>query len=49
MKGAYLGPEFNDEEIESALEECGAVFKNFPENELIEFLTSALIDEKAIG
>ena len=49
MKGAYLGPEFNDEEIESALEECGAVFKKFSENELIEFLTSALIDEKAIG
>ena len=27
MKGAYLGPEFTDDEIETELTECGAKFK----------------------
>ena len=29
MKGAYLGPEYGDNEIESKLNGCGAVFKNY--------------------
>ena len=30
MKGAYLGPEFTDAEIEAELTACGANLKSFP-------------------
>ena len=49
MKGAYLGPEFSNNEIESKLNECGAVFKKLSDEELIEEVATALSDEKAIG
>ncbi|MDC0146191.1 carbamoyltransferase [Amylibacter sp.] len=49
MKGAYLGPEFSDAEIEAELIECGATFKKLSENELIETVATALADEKAVG
>ncbi len=49
MKGAYLGPEFTDNEIETELTDCGANFKKFSEAEMIEEISSALADEKAVG
>ena len=49
MKGAYLGPEFNDDEIESELKTCGAVYKKLSEDELIETVANALAEEKAVG
>ncbi|MDC1311325.1 carbamoyltransferase [Burkholderiales bacterium] len=49
MKGAYLGPEFTDKEIETELEACGANFKKLSESEMIEEVASALADEKAVG
>jgi len=49
MKGAYLGPEFNDPEIEAELTECGATFKKLSEDALIETVATALADEKAVG
>jgi carbamoyltransferase len=49
MKGAYLGPEFSDAEIEAELKSCGAVFKRCSETELIEDVAAALADEKAVG
>ena len=49
MKGAYLGPEFTDNEIENELTACGANFKKLPEIEMIEEVASALADEKAVG
>jgi len=49
MKGAYLGPEFTDNEIETELTECGANFKKLSEAEMIEEIASALADEKAVG
>ena len=49
MKGAYLGPEFKDKEIETELTACGAIFKNLSETEMIEEVASALADEKAVG
>jgi carbamoyltransferase len=49
MKGAYLGPEFTDNEIETELIACGARFKNLSEAEMIEEVASALADEKAVG
>ena len=49
MKGAYLGPEFKDEEIEKELTACGANFNKLSEIEMIEEVASALADEKAVG
>ena len=49
MKGAYLGPEFSDAEIEAELKACGAIFKQLSENDMIEEVASALADEKAVG
>ena len=49
MKGAYLGPEFSNAEIESELAACGAVFKKCSENEIIDEVVEALAAEKAVG
>ena len=49
MKGSYLGPEFSQVEIESELEECGAVFKTYTTDEMIEKTAQALAHGKAIG
>tara|TARA_Y100000996_G_scaffold408769_1_gene388381 strand:+ start:337 stop:2175 length:1839 start_codon:yes stop_codon:yes gene_type:complete len=49
MKGAYLGPKFNDAEIEAELTACGATFKQLSEDEMIEEVASALAKEKAVG
>ena len=49
MKGAYLGPEFTEKEIETALTACGAIYKKLSEDELIESVANALAHEKAVG
>ncbi|MDC3381466.1 carbamoyltransferase [Gammaproteobacteria bacterium] len=49
MKGAFLGPEFTDTEIEAELAACGATFKKLSEEELIDAVSTALADEKAVG
>jgi carbamoyltransferase len=49
MKGAYLGPEFNDSEIEAEFKACGAVYKKLEEGDLIDEVASAIADEKAVG
>ena len=49
MKGAYLGPEFTDPEIEAELIECGATFKKLTEKELIDTVATELANEKAVG
>ena len=49
MNGAYLGPQFNDKDIESELTACGAKFHKLEEDELIERVVVELSNEKAIG
>ena len=49
MKGAYLGPEFSDTEIEAELKECGAVYKKLPEEKIIDEVVTALASENAVG
>jgi carbamoyltransferase len=49
MKGSYLGPAFSDAEIEEELKSCGAIFTKCPEDQLIETVTHALSNEKAVG
>lgn len=49
MKGAYLGPEFSNDEIEAELKECGAVYKKFSYNDFIHQVATVLSDGKAVG
>lgn len=49
MKGAYLGPEFNDQEIEEALKYFGAKYHKLSEEDLFEKTTDAIVEGKAIG
>lgn len=49
MKGAFLGPEFCQCEIERRLTEIGAVFRTMPEDQLICAVAHALAEGKAIG
>ncbi len=49
MKGAYLGPEFSDGEIETFLEQQGAAFERFEREDLLEHVAGVLADEKIVG
>ncbi len=49
MKGSYLGPEFNDYEIETEMNLCGAKYEKFKDEKLIEKVACYLADQKAIG
>lgn len=49
MKGSYLGPEFSEEEIETELSSCGAVFKHYSQSAVIEKIAASLSKGKAIG
>ena len=50
MEGSYLGPEFNQIEIESKLKKCGANFEvENNEDKLISFTIDKLIEGNAIG
>ena len=49
MSGAYLGPEFGDDEIEAEIRKFGATYRKLPEQDLIETVSEALADGKAVG
>ena len=49
MKGSYLGPNFSDDEVELQLKKCGAVYDRLGDEDLINKVSEALINEKAIG
>ncbi len=49
MYGAYLGPEFSNEEIKSWLEKNEIPFKQLNEDELYSQTASLLADEKVVG
>ncbi len=49
MHGAFLGPEFEDNDIEAALNDFGAVYEKLSEHELIDEVAEALASEKAVG
>jgi carbamoyltransferase len=49
MKGAYLGPEFDDGDIQARLSRTGAKFHVLPEAELIRAGAEAIADGKALG
>ena len=49
MKGSYLGPEFNNSEIESVFKKIGATYNKFPEDEMLKITSEELSKEKTIG
>jgi carbamoyltransferase len=49
MKGAYLGPDYAPEEIESYLRSIGAVYERMQDDDLIRTVAGLLADEKVIG
>lgn len=49
MKGSYLGPQFNEQEVAEQLTRCGAVFEMLSDEDVIEQTAQALAKGKAIG
>jgi len=49
MSGAYLGPAFEQAEIEKRLRGVGARFAVLPDGEVITRTVTALVEEKAVG
>lgn len=49
MKGSYLGPAYDQEEIMQRLAAVGAVFDVVPDSDLMEVAAQALADGKAVG
>ena len=49
MQGSYLGPSFDDSEIEKELNNLGAIYEKFPEEKLLEITAKKLSEEKTIG
>lgn len=49
MRGAYLGPEFDDERVEEFLVKAGARFERVTDGELPGRVAASLADEKVVG
>ncbi len=49
MKGAYLGPCYDQKDIEARLRAVGAVFSTLSEGEMIDATARALAEGKAVG
>tara|TARA_A100000164_G_scaffold307356_1_gene284051 strand:+ start:856 stop:2691 length:1836 start_codon:yes stop_codon:yes gene_type:complete len=49
MKGSYLGPEFNQKQIEQELKLIGANFQIFEYEDLIDLTSDCLAKEKVVG
>ena len=49
MKGSYLGPAYENEQVILKLKEIGAIFDVYSENDSIELTAHALVNGKAIG
>ncbi len=49
MQGAFLGPEFSDDEIEAVLKQHGAVYQRFEREELVTRVVDLLTQEKIVG
>jgi carbamoyltransferase len=49
MRGALLGPEFSDDEIEAALRAAGAVYERVPEGDLTRRAAALLAQKKVVG
>ena len=49
MRGAYLGPNYSDDNVELELKKLGAIFEKYPEEEVIQITAKELSNSKTIG
>ena len=49
MKGSYLGPEFDNNEIKSKLDSLGATYESYSEEKIIELTAKKLSEGKSFG
>ncbi len=49
MKGSYIGPSFNNDEIEKSLTKLGAVYKNYNDDEITKNTAKELSKGMAVG
>jgi len=49
MQGSFLGINFDDSEVETILNEIGATYEKFSEEEILEITAKELANEKIIG
>ncbi len=49
MKGAYLGPSFDNEKVKNMLDEVNAVYTKYSDEEMYEIVAKYLCNEKAVG
>jgi carbamoyltransferase len=49
MKGAFLGPEFSDAEIETTLKSHGAIYTRLDDEGLLRETVALLMEEKVVG
>ncbi len=49
MKGAYLGPSYSTAEVEAELLSCDAKFQTYKQDEMLQIVVEALIENKAVG
>ena len=49
MRGAFLGPAFDDDEIAADLRSCGAIFETVDEGQMLSLTADALANGKAVG
>lgn len=49
MRGAFLGPEYAQTDINARLAAAGAVFEDVPEDEVIAKTAQAMVEGKAVG
>ncbi|MBC7791537.1 MAG: carbamoyltransferase [Anaerolineae bacterium] len=49
MKGAYLGPSYTPDEIESFLKVQGCIYRRLNRDELMECISDVLAEEKIVG
>jgi carbamoyltransferase len=49
MRGAYLGPEFSEDEIEAFLKKTGAVYERLERGALLDRVSGILAGEKIVG
>jgi len=49
MQGSYLGPSFNDDQIENTLKNLGAIYEKQNDDNLINIIANELKNQKTIG
>tara|TARA_Y100000590_G_scaffold453325_1_gene598169 strand:- start:12514 stop:14352 length:1839 start_codon:yes stop_codon:yes gene_type:complete len=49
MKGSYLGPSYNDDQIEKDLKNLGAIYEKLTEEKLLATISNELSKEKTVG